>query len=151
MPYFCPICRVIFAKAVDRDVHIVARYCQPREDVALPSGMFEDQVEQLDCAYRRWVAFGTSDEEQWLGILELLSPGAPKIHLPYLSEPQERELVLLRRFWCDEGHTLISAELEREGMIRFDGLSDGALLEALHASVLKGMLEASGLVAPDPR
>jgi len=113
LPYFCPMLPGSFVKATDRDIHIVARRCRSRGDVVLPNGISEDKVKQLDCAYRQWPASSVSEEEQWQGVLGLLSSGASRVHSPYLSEPRERGLVLLRQFSCDEGNWLISSELER--------------------------------------
>ena len=146
LSYFCPSCHRTFPKASDRDRHIVARSCKLREDVILPVGVSEDQVGQLDSAYRQSVASGMGEEAQWFHIWGILFPGAFIPSLVHLLKPQEREVIAIRQFWREEGHMLILDELERQGLIRLDKSEDEPVLEALHASVLKGILETYGLV-----
>lgn len=149
LAYFCPICRTTFPKAAGRDRHIVARSCERRHDVALPVGVSEDQEEKLNSAYQQWIAGGTSEEEQWFWIWEILFLGLEKPTSAYLSEAREREMVALRRFWFEEGLALISRELERRDLICLDGPSGQTVREEFLASVFKGILGAAGLAGPD--
>lgn len=117
--------------------------------MALPVGVSEGQVEQLNSAYQHWMVEGVSEEEQWFQIWEILFLGLVKPTSPYLSEAREREVVALRWFWYDEGHALVLRELERPDLICLDGPSGKATREAFLSSVFKGILGAAGLAGPD--
>jgi hypothetical protein len=142
LAHFCPLCRTTFSSATERDAHIVARCCEKREDIPPPAGVSEDQLERIDAAYQRWMAMGASEEEQWFGLWEILFPGAPQPSSPYLMATHEWEATALRQFWHDEGHELVSRQLERLGVIRYgDSSTRASTHEGFHASVLQEILK----------
>lgn len=148
LPYYCPMCQTVFPTGADRDRHIVARCCERwGEDVTRPLGVSEDQAEKLASTSELLKAAGLGDEARWLRTWNILFPGLPN-PVPdsaFLSKPREREVLALRRFWDDQGRALVSRELEKRQLIRWDYLGGGAALDALHVTVLKGILEVSGL------
>jgi len=149
VPEHCPVCYDVFDRARDRDRHIVARACCQRDPPpGLLAGVSEDQVEALS---RRGPRAGTAaaDEAEWFRVWRLLFPGAPPPASARLWRPREREAAALRRFWREAGPALVAAALDDRSLLRWDDPQEEAALAALHASVLEGMVERSGLVAED--
>lgn len=170
----CPICYAVFASAADRDQHIITRSCNKRAaPQGLHLGVTEDQVEKLSripsrrdrtrpeggegaARSRGRAARGKAtkhtekqtpairEEERWYAIWGILFPSVSPPSLAYLTEPGEREAVALRCFWRRAGPELVAGVLEERQLLRWEDPREEAALSALHASVLKGMVEEIG-------
>lgn len=175
-PEYCPICWTVFDSTAGRNCHIVARTCRKSDDLSshtasLLLGVSEDQVEQLLALEERCRtgkgkrkgkkgreggerrsgnkttrAAAVSEEEKWFLIWGILFPTAPRPASAYLSSPREREAVGMRHFWDKAGPRLLAGLLKRKKMLRWEDPQEEVALAALHTSVLKGMMESSGLI-----
>jgi hypothetical protein len=81
------------------------------------------------------------EAEQWFDVWDILFPCSPRPESSYLSAPEEREVVSIRRFWRRDGPEMVAKVLEGHGMLRWEDLDEEAALATLHASVLEGMLK----------
>jgi hypothetical protein len=176
LPEYCPICYSIFESAAERDRHIVARSCRGSTNLSSYAasrlvGVSEDQVGQLLALEERtgtrnrngkrtkggrWLAknkttrtAAVSEEEEWYRIWQVLFPGEPRPRLAYLSSRGEREMVDMRNFWDRAGPGLLADLLKAQGLLQWEDLQEETALAALHASVLKGMVETARLIGND--
>ncbi|KAK3314485.1 hypothetical protein B0H66DRAFT_563026 [Apodospora peruviana] len=177
LPEYCPVCHAVFGSAAERDSHVVARWCTAPPAMSGPPitrGVSEDQVEVLATPRRhrrrkderklkrrkssankrkqhagRTEIVATTEEEEWYRIWNILFPDVPSPPAAvYLSSPREGEATAFRRFWQAVGPELVSGLLSERGLLRWEDPREEVALAALHASVLKRVMEQSGLVFP---
>ncbi|KAK3353774.1 hypothetical protein B0T25DRAFT_220904 [Lasiosphaeria hispida] len=137
-PQHCPICRTVFDRAGEWDIHIRNGQCE-RSAAPPIGGASEDQLDKLS-----WPSDPKQDEdEQWFTIWEIV--------FPRVSRPPQSRLVddlpfvwsvrLLRDYWDTQGHGKLREFLDEKTKTSNEARGDKRSLEALHASVLIVMID----------
>lgn len=135
-PNFCPICKDTFATMKARDDHIRDRNCQHR-DLPTFDGLTDGQIQQIS----RQGSPPSSKESQWYGIWDVVSPLGPRPLSPYYSSEQEFRAVALRRFWDDNGRTIISDLLREKGLQGWEVEDEERSLDILFKIVLHDAID----------
>ena len=92
------------------------------------------------CGWDGGVGEEEDERESWFGMWDVLFPGVERPESVYLDAQEEREVVVLRRFWRRAGPRVV------RGLLGLGGGADLATREALAGSVLQEMVEQAGLV-----
>jgi len=145
VPIYCAMCHSHFPTLRLRDEHERARTCTVLERVEgegdpTIEGVTGDQREKLlrlDASGKGPRRIYEDEEESWFRTWDVLFPGVKRPETAYLSSPEEREILAMRRFWKKAGPAVVK-RLLGEG-------TDGATLRAVQASVLEKMIEQAGL------
>ena len=166
----CPICHDTFERTEDRNQHIISRRCNPCDPPEnLVRGVTDDQIHKLSQQNddETWKnrkklkgmgrdEFSNADiatyeamneamieyeKKKWFDIWDFLFPKTPHPESPYLSAPGELQAVELRSFWHKAGPGLVASELKKRNLQEWENVRGGADVEALAASVFKGMME----------
>lgn len=134
-PNFCPICKDTFATMKARDDHIRGRNCEHR-DAPTFDGLTDGQIQKISRQ-----GSPSSKESQWYGIWDVVSPLGPRPLSPYYSSEQEFRVVALRRFWEDNGRTIISDLLREKGLQGWEVEDEERSLDILFKIVLHDAID----------
>lgn len=135
-PNFCPICKDTFVTMKARDDHIRGRNCEHR-DAPTFDGLTDSQIQQIS----RQGSPPLSKESQWYGIWDVISPLGPRPLSPYYSSEQEFRVVALRRFWEDNGRTIISDFLREKDLQGWEVEDEERSLDILFKIVLHDAID----------
>lgn len=135
-PNFCPICKDTFATMKARDDHIRGRNCEHRDSPTF-DGLTDGQIQQI----ARQESPPSSKESQWYGIWDVVSPSGPRPLSPYYSNEEEFRIVALRRFWKENGPTIISDFLREKGLQGWEVEDEERSLDILFKIVLHDAID----------
>ncbi|KAI3335800.1 hypothetical protein F4824DRAFT_463599 [Ustulina deusta] len=125
---YCSRCFTTFKCLDERDYHIREGGCTKREVPSFDGTISEDQKKELkDCGGR-----GTSIQEQWTKLWEVIFPGTKPPRSPHIENDQATLLSCLRSYWDGNAGEIIERSL---------GEHDPES-ECLNSSQIKGVVDS---------
>jgi hypothetical protein len=113
LPLHCARCCITFKTEEAQDIHVIAGTCENRKPKPEWSGITRSQKQQLEMP----VSSRLTEEEQWFTIWDILFPGQPRPHSPYVDSGLSEQLCSFQDFAFETGPAIICDLLIAEGYV----------------------------------
>ncbi|KIW13105.1 hypothetical protein PV08_08292 [Exophiala spinifera] len=145
-PIYCLNCMATFDSEEVRDLHFGARSCEGRPMIQWEA-VTEAQKRQLQVR----VPPGMSETDQWYIVFDILFPGVPRPHSPFVDSELSEELSCFQDFATAQGPAIITGLLAENGLVSnmadMTAFNDTIVANGLQA-IFERYLEARGSQRP---
>lgn len=121
--FYCQRCFLIFSEKDPYNDHVFGEPCEPRSQASL-EGI---STEQRDAVCKK--SKGTTVEEQWYGIWDILFPGESRPLSIYVDTDQSQDFLRLREFSQTQGISIFFERIRDSGMVLRPDVSEQGVRE----------------------
>ncbi|KAH7031513.1 uncharacterized protein B0I36DRAFT_363195 [Microdochium trichocladiopsis] len=111
-PLFCITCGQTFETQHQQESHLLQRSCTRPDTFVRPPGITRDHREKFASRVSKML----SGTEQWFSVWDIIFPGASRPQSPYVSAAVEEVVDMVRRFWEENGRSIIADQLATADM-----------------------------------